>query len=907
MTWFHAARARLRLLAPRAAESRIDEEIRFHIEMETQRLVREQKLGPDEARRRALVTFGGVQQHRETLRDGRGTAWFSGLSLDLKLGFRMLVKYPGLTVVGGLAMAFGIWFGAVTFQMWNALTSTKLPLPDGDRIVRIQNWDTKALHDEDRVLYDYQLWRSAKSITDLGAYRNAGVNVVGADGGAQPEIAAEITASAFRIAPERPLLGRVLQESDERAGADPVVLLGHTVWTNRFASDPQIVGRTVKIGNGFATVVGVMPEGFLFPMAHQLWLPLRMNATGAEPRSGAEIKVFGRLAPGMTFDNAQAEIRSIGKRLAAEHPTTHAQIQPYVTPYTQLSINNNDMTGMMALSYIFVVALVMVVCSTVALLLFARAASRETEILVRSALGASRRRIVTQLFAEALVLAGVAALVGLAGAQFALARLGRPYLEMNYGFLPFWLDFNLSAATITYALALAVIGAVVAGVMPARKITRGLGTRLRAGTAGGGGVSFGGVWTAVIVTQVALTVALPSVVMLVRGEIKRIESYDAGFPTKEYLGMTVGVDEVLGEELLTPSPEASAVRSSRISNSLEALRRRLEAEPGVAGVTFSNALPALDHDYRRVEVVSLPGKIRDWVSTASIHASYFDVLQAPVLAGRAFTAADLAPDARVVIVDKAFADLVLGGRNPVGHRVRIANSTAALDSTADRLDSYEIVGLVKELGMSSAAMPQRWAGLYLPVVPGSRGSVKMIVHTRGEPLSFATRVRELAATVDASLRVVEVTPLDKVTSPLLWLHRLWERIIIGLTAVALLLSLAGIYAVLAYIVARRTREIGVRVALGASSRRVITSIFRRPLIQVSLGVIAGSVLIAMGSIVAGNTTQFEGSGIGGMLTPSEVALLVGYAMLMLGVCTLACVVPTMRALRVQPTEALRAE
>src|SRR3954462_3008211 len=157
MTWFHAMRARLRLLTPRAAEARIDDEIRFHIEMETQRLVREQKLEPDEARRRALATFGGVQQHREALREGRGTAWFSGLTLDLKLGFRMLVKYPGLTVIGGLAMAFGIWFGAVTFQMFGMITTTKLPLPDGDRIVRIENWNLKTSQDEDRVLYDNQL------------------------------------------------------------------------------------------------------------------------------------------------------------------------------------------------------------------------------------------------------------------------------------------------------------------------------------------------------------------------------------------------------------------------------------------------------------------------------------------------------------------------------------------------------------------------------------------------------------------------------------------------------------------------------------------------------------------------------------------------------------------------------
>ena len=214
--------------------------------------------------------------------------------------------------------------------------------------------------------------------------------------------------------------------------------------------------------------------------------------------------------------------------------------------------------------------------------------------------------------------------------------------------------------------------------------------------------------------------------------------------------------------------------------------------------------------------------------------------------------------------------------------------------------------MVKELGLASAAMPQRTKGVYLPVIPGSQGSLKMIVHGRGDPLSIAPRVRELAMVVDPAIRVDQITRLDQVTTPLLWLLSLWEKVIVGLTAVAILLSLAGIYAVLAYTVARRTREIGVRVALGASARRVITSVFRRPLTQVTFGVISGIVLIVLAATVAGNSTQFKGTGMG-VLTLGDFALLGGYAIVMLGVCTLACVVPTIRALRVQPTEALRAE
>ena len=904
MSWLDASRTRARLFLSRGkSESRTDEEFRFHLDMATDRLVRESGLSRDEARRRALVAFGGVQNHRESMRDGSGTAWLSGLSLDLKLGFRMLVKYPGLTAIGGLAMAFGIWFGAVTFHMFGMITTTSLPLPDGDRIVRIEVWDSKAVDEEDRVLYDYQLWRSARSLTDMGAYRNVGANLVGADGGAKPEMAAEITAAAFRIAPERPLLGRVLDTSDERAGAPPVVLLGYNVWVDRFNRDPAIVGRNVQIGPSFATVIGVMPEGYAFPMSHELWLPLRTDVAGLQPLGGGDVTVFGRLAPGMTFASAQAEVTSLGKQLAAEHPTTHAQLQPHVLPYTQFSVNNTDMKAMMGLTYVFVVALVVIVCSTVALLLFARAASRETEILVRSALGASRRRIVLQLFAEALVLAGAAVVVGLAAAQLSLTVWGRPYLEMAWGSqLPFWIDFRLSPKTIGYALGLALIGAVVAGVMPARKITRGLGARLRAGTSGGGGVSFGGVWTAVIVVQVALTVMFPSVVMLVRSESNRVASYDAGFPTRQYLGITLGVDDGQDEVL---TPEMRAALSTRVMTSLEALRARLQAEPGIAGVSFVDGLPGADHDSRRAELVAMPEVAPRWVTIASADLSYFDVLKAPMLSGRAFNRADLAPNARVVIVDQGFVDLVMGGRNPIGHHVRLGTGDVA-DSNAAPLPSFEIIGVVKELGLASAAMPQRTKGVYFPVVPGSQGALKMIVHSRGDALSIAPRVRELAMVVDPAIRVEQITRLDQVTTPLLWLLSLWQKIIVGLTAVAVLLSLSGIYAVLSYIVARRTREIGVRVALGASAHRVITSIFRRPLTQVTVGVMVGIVLIVVAATVAGKSTQFKGTGVG-VLTFGDVGLLGGYAILMLGVCTLACIVPTRRALRVQPTEALRTE
>ena len=221
MRWFHGARARLRLLVGRrAAEARMSEEMRFHLDMETERLQREEGLGPVEARRRALVAFGGVERFKEEMRDGRGLAWLGGLSLDLKLGFRMLVKYPGLTVVGGLAMAFAIWAGVVSFVLVGQVVHPTLPLPDGDRIVQIGNWDVSENSQEPRALSDFLVWRDGlRSVTDLGAYRTVVQNVIAGSEAGRPVQGAEVTASAFRIAPEPPLLGRVIGPQDERPGA----------------------------------------------------------------------------------------------------------------------------------------------------------------------------------------------------------------------------------------------------------------------------------------------------------------------------------------------------------------------------------------------------------------------------------------------------------------------------------------------------------------------------------------------------------------------------------------------------------------------------------------------------------------------------------------------------------------
>jgi hypothetical protein len=323
----------------------------------------------------------------------------------------MLVKYPGLTIIGGLAMAFAIWVGAGAFEFVSQIVDPRLPIHEGHRVVALRNWDAAAGTAERQVLHDFAAWRTdLRTVSELGAYRATERNLITADGLAEPVEVAEISASAFRLTRVPPVLGRALTDADERPDAPPAAVIGHDVWQRRFGGDPDVVGRVVRLGSAPTTIVGVMPEGYGFPVAQNLWVPLRVSALEHARGEGPGLDLFGRLAPGVTLEQAQAELTTLGRRAAADWPDTHRHLRPQVIPYARSVFDVSGMEAVLLRSTnVFVAMLLVLVCGNVALLMFARAATREAELVVRSALGASRGRIVTQLFAEALVLGALAA------------------------------------------------------------------------------------------------------------------------------------------------------------------------------------------------------------------------------------------------------------------------------------------------------------------------------------------------------------------------------------------------------------------------------------------------------------------------------------------------------------------
>src|SRR6188474_629294 len=424
--------------------------------------------------------------------------------LDWKLGARLLLKYPALTIIGGLSLACAIAIGAVGFEVADELLYKRLPFDDGGRVVRLETQDTAASRVEPRVLHDFAIWRrSLKTVVELGAARVSERSVLTGEGRVESLRVAEITASAFPLTRVPPLLGRPLQPADDMQGAEPVVVLGYEVWQKQFLDDPAIIGRVVTMGRAARTVVGVMPPRFGFPHDQQAWVPLSVQ--DAPPREGPAVQVFGRLADGASWQDAATELDVVSARFAADQPTTHAHLRTRVRAFAGRTPGDPLRLEDFAVHAI-VLLLLGAVCANVATLIFARTAMRESEIVIRHALGASRGRVVAQIVIEGLVLALAAAALGLVVAQTTVRYAWARASQITGDSLPFWVDLRLEPATIAYALVLALVAAALIGLLPALKAT---GASIQRGLQGitstGGTMKFGGIWSFIVGAQVAFT------------------------------------------------------------------------------------------------------------------------------------------------------------------------------------------------------------------------------------------------------------------------------------------------------------------------------------------------------------------------------------------------------------------
>jgi predicted permease len=813
--------------------------------------------------------------------------------LDFRLSARLLIRNPGLTLVSGfgIAVAIGIttgFFGTVGFGL-----IPRLPLEDADRIVALENWSTTQNNEARRSTQDFLTWREqVKSVVEISAFRNISSWIETGPASTEDITMAGMTASGFGVARIGPMLGRVLMPDDEVPGAPPVLVIGYDVWRARYASDSAVIGKQVRINDRLFTIIGVMPARYGFPLNHQYWTTLLMDPSRVERGKGPELYVFGRLAKGATMAAARAELAAIGQRTAVEFPQMNGDLLPKVWRYTDPLLDVQGVEWKQVwLGQLTIALMVIVVALNVAILVYARTAVRRSEIAVRTALGASRARIVGQLFAEAVALSLPPAIAGIALAQYGLKLTGRGLtvgISKLGGTPPFWMDTSIQPGTALFAVGLALLVAVIVGVLPGLQATgRRIETDLRQ-LGGATGLRLGRVWTALIVAQVAFAVAILPPALKSGLQAATGSFTHTTFPAEDFRSAILSVKRPSGQGAL-PTPA--------LGTRIDEVVRNLKANPSIAGVTFFGGAPVGPTWSGRIEVdgVVIPQDREHRVGPQGVDSAFFHLYGANLLSGRRFVSSDFGDSSRVVIVNRAFVRRVLGGQTALGRRIRYVPQGTS--DTTRLPPSFEIVGVVDDLQRNPLDPDAIAISAYHPFAPERVSGVRMVIRTRGTaPSTFAATVYNAIAVTSSDLRLGQLVPGAALDPEDAFVLEIVGTVLTLILATVLLLSAAGVYALMSLTVAQRRREIGIRTALGASQRRVLMTVFSRIARQMSIGVVVGAIIATILDRITGPVAAAQTV----LLVPA-VALL----MLVVGFC--AAFLPTRRGLSVQPVEALRGE
>jgi predicted permease len=651
-----------------------------------------------------------------------------------------------------------------------------------------------------------------------------------------------------------------------------------------------------------------MPEGFGFPIRQGYWIPLKLEPARFAPRTGPEITVFGRLSPGATYESARAEIAALAQRTQTDSPSTHEHLRPQVLPYTYVFSDMDDPDNVLVLSLIqtTVVFMLVIVAVNVAILVYARTATRQGEIAVRTALGASRRRVVVQLVTEAFVLAAVAAAGGIGLLAVAMRQLEYAVLQFAGG-LPFWITFGLSAEAVFFVMVMTVLAAAVIGIVPALKATgRSVQSGLQGLSAGSGArMQMGRTWTVLIVAQVGVAVALLPATIYQGWSSIRFRTGDPGFAAHEFLSTRLLIDESAGG---TPA-DVSAFRE-QYGVLQAAFEGQLEQDPDVRHVTFSLTdpggelavvfeaegvtAPAQPIDYNIVEGTKA-GRLARF---NRVGVDFFEAFGVALLTGRGFDAADTSPASDTIIVNRSLVEQVFGSENALGRRIRYVGRSREADPADVQLGRwYEIVGVVNNFP-TNVGQSRDTARIYHAVRPGEIYPATMAIRVRRvSPDSFVDRVRAIGAAVDPNLQIRGVATVESTLKQEQALMRLIAAVLASVTLSIIVLSAAGIYSLMSFTVARRRKEIGIRAALGADPGQLLRGIFARAVGQLAAGAaVGGLAAVAVEHLSGGEMMQ----GHGAFILP-----VVAIGMTCVGL--LAALGPARRGLQIQPTEALREE
>ena len=803
---------------------------------------------------------------------------------DLRFGVRMLLKRPVLSLAAIVTFGLGIGLTTAVFSILNGLFLKGLPYEGSERVMAIQGANPSLGYSRMGVgVHDFVDLREQQTVFEgLGAYDDAQVNFAAADG--PPELLAGGWFSAG-VLPQlnvRPVLGRGFREEEERPGADPTVLIGYDLWQERFSGSRDVLGRTVRIEGATRTIVGVMPAGFAFPHHQQVWLPLRINPAASQRGRGPTYDVIGRLRGGVSLQQAQTQLATLVARIERQYPDSHRGLRFAAVPYVQY------VAGQAAPFFLTmfgaVVGVLLIACANVANLLLARASVRTREIAVRTALGASRGRVVAQLMAEAVVLASAGAVLGIGVATAGIAWFNSLFANEPK---PFWMVFDLDHRVLLFALGATVISGVASSLVPALQMSRtDVAGALKDEGRGLSSRRMGRFSSALIVTEMAVSCALLVASGLMVRSIVQLATAPMPFATKTVLTAHV--------RLPTLGYPDTVSRSAFYDRLLP----RLAAIPGVEAATLSSALPVTEHDERAFQVEGRAYASDEEVPRARrgvVVPGYFETFQAGVLRGRAFGREDQRGALAVAVVNESFVRRHFPGGDPIGRRIR----EGVRDTTRQWLT---VVGVVPDLHMQGMGDNERGseAGFYVPLAQSDvRYGAAIALRVRGDVMGKVGDIRAAVAALDPSLPVFRVMSMGGVIDRETWFFRSFGGMFVAFGLAALFLAAVGLYGVMSFAVTARTHEMGVRLALGAPGGRLVWLVMRKSVGQLAVGLVIG---LALGAVAAGpleiilyQVQARDPMVFGGV---AATLALVGFA---------AAFIPARRVARVDPAEALNAE
>lgn len=872
----------LRLLRRRASEREIDEELRFHLEMEAQE---HQRSGVDraEARRRALIAFGGLDRWREEVRSARGTSWIEDTIRDVRLAVRVLVRSPGFTAATVSAIALGVGATTAIYSVVDRVVLSPLAYPESDELVTVWMRNPRQGTETDVTSWpNFVDWREAATTLDGLATVVPARHTLTGDGEPEEVTGAVVSAGFFELLGHSLALGRPFSGDEVEGELANTVVLSHELFARRYGADPSVVGGTIMLDDVTYEVLGVTRPGAGYPRDAQLWTPQVFppdEPLTMYPRFRLMFPVIGRLGDDVPLSVAQAEVDAIGIRLEEAYPEANRGTGIALEPLHQTVVGDVRTPLLVLLGAVAAVLLIAVV--NVASLMLARGTARARELAARVALGASRGRIIRQVLAETAVLGGVGGLAGAALAWFGVATLvavGPVEIPRLDEVRPDWMILGV-------ALIVSLAATFAFGLVPALQSGRiDPATNLRKTALSSSSAAFARTRSAFVSVQFGLALVLLVGAGLLTRSFVELRAVDAGFEPEGVLSAHLHLSS-------NRYPDAEA----RLAFYRELFDRVL-AVPGVESVGTIGTLLFSEVPLMGTPTVeSRPDQFGPDVEVPVVgdvvSADFFSTVGLSIVAGRGMEETDGPEDVQVAVVNETFARRFLAGLDPVGERFTwLFNGEGSY--------WFTIVGVVEDARRSGLAAPVRPA-VFMPIGqrPGSR--TDLLVRTEREPLSLAAPVREAVHAIDPNIPLSNVRTLEHAFADQLAQRRYVTSLLAVFALSALTLAAIGIFGLMAYLVGRRTREFGIRMALGAAESKLLTDVLRQGMLHAGVGLILG--VFASGGLTRLLRSQLYG------LEPTDPTTITMASIMLLSVAAAACVIPARRAAAVDATVALREE